>query len=112
MLHNLEWKPAPINVWIQCKQIRDKVDQPYYEAFKEYIVHFSTNGLYYTAFVPEEFVDASQCLLAAKIVAEYGQDLLVDIPVETLTSGTRLRVSSWEKDNILKERVLYGTERW
>ena len=82
MLHQIEWKPAPIDVWLKCNRIRDKENQPFYETFKEYVVQFSTNGFYYTAFVPEEFVDADKCHLAAKVVAAYGDDLLVDIPVE------------------------------
>ena len=88
-----------------CSHITDKEQQPYYEAFKEYIVHFETNGYWHTAFVPEEFVDVDNCRLAAIVIADYGDDVLVDIPVETLTTGPRLRVTASEKENILVEFV-------
>ena len=101
---SIEWKKPPENVWLKCMEVSAKEHQPFYRIFQEYVVQFCTNGLLYTAFVPEEFMDVENGRLAAQVVAEYGDDLLVDIPVETLTTGTRVRVGIWEKDHILQPR--------
>ena len=99
MNYDIVWRNKPEHVWILCDKI-DSGDQPFRQ-LKEIIVHFILNGNVHVAFVPEQFVDSVNKRLSAMIVAEYGDDLLVDIPAETLTSGSRLRVSAAERDSVL-----------
>ena len=99
MNYDIVWRNEPEQVWISCEKI-DSGDQPFRQ-MKEIIVHFMLNGNVHVAFVPERFVDSANKRLSALIVAEYGDDLLVDIPAETLTAGSRLRVTAAERDAIL-----------
>ncbi len=101
---NIEWREAPTDVWLRCFQISEKEQQPFYKALGELIVHFQANSKDYISFVPERFVDFENRLLAAVIIADYGDDLIVDIPAETLTTGPRIRVAGSEKNDILVYR--------
>ena len=101
---SIEWREVPTDVWLKCFKISGKEQQPFYKALGELIVHFQANSKDYTSFVPERFVDLENRLLAAVIIADYGDDLIVDIPAETLTTGPRIRVTAREKDDILVYR--------
>lgn len=101
------WRETPEHVWISCEEIDQKL-QPF-EQLGELIVQFKINGATYTAFVPRQFVNPEKNLLQAVIVADYGADILIDIPTDTLTSGSRLRVPESEKDTILVSMKGYGT---
>ena len=90
-----EWRNQPELIWIRCNTV-NKVEQN-----KEYVVQFKTNGGEYTAFVPEQFIDDKISGLKAYIVADIGDSCLVDIPVETLTSGSRIRLQNCEKNSVI-----------
>ena len=99
MEYTIKWRTEPLNIWLQCSRINSDIQQ--FRALNELVVHFEINGSKYTAFVPEEFVDIEKQLISAMIVADCGNDYLVDLPVETLTSGTRFLVPESEKDNLV-----------
>lgn len=90
-----QWRPEPELVSIRCKVI-EKSQQP-----KELIVQFKINGDEFTAFVPDQFVNQSKRTLDAYIVADYEDSWLIDIPAETLTSGSRIRVPDTEKQSVV-----------
>ena len=85
------WRPEPELVWIRCQAIKEG-NQP-----KEVIVQFKVNGDEYTAFVPLQFVNLGMSALQGLIVADYGDSWLIELPTETLTSGSRIRVPASEK---------------
>ncbi|MCY4623395.1 MAG: hypothetical protein OXC99_00065 [Chloroflexi bacterium] len=90
------WRTQPQQVWVNCQLIRDLGRD------EEFVVHFIANGEHYISFVPKRFVNATARLLQGLIVADVEGGLLVDIPVETLTSGPRILVSEGERDSVLK----------
>lgn len=99
MEYAIEWRAEPSQVWLQCSRMNSDIQQ--IRALNEIVVHFEINGSKYTAFVPEEFVDVEKRLISALIVADYGNDYLLDLPVETLTSGVRFRIPEAEKGNLV-----------
>ncbi len=99
MNYDIRWKDEPELVWVQCDKVKPDI-QPF-QALNEVVVSFKINGGKYTAFVPKEFVDLEKRRIAATIVADYGNDYLVDLPVETLTSGPRILVPESEKGNLV-----------
>ena len=89
------WRPEPEPVRIRC-QLITKGPQS-----NELIVQFKIDGDEFTAFVPEQFVDQLNKTLAGFIVADFGDSWLIDIPSETLTSGSRIRVPQTEKQSVI-----------
>ncbi len=89
------WLAEPKSVWIRCQHI-SAGQRP-----DEFIVQFKVNGDEFTAFVPKQFVDQSTKTLAGCIVADYEDSWLIDIPVETLTSGPRIFVPDAEKESVV-----------
>ena len=63
----------------------------------ELTIQFKINGDEFKAFVPDVYVYQAAKTLAGFIVADYGDSWLIDIPTETLTSGSRIRVPDTEK---------------
>ncbi len=92
------WRTDPESVWIHCKPI-DWDAQPY-QALGELVVHFSLGGKMYTTFAPRELIDVQRNLMQAAIIADCDDDLLVQIPAETLTSGPRFLVSEVEESMV------------
>ena len=90
MDYEIKWRDQPSQAWLRCNKISTDIEQ--FAAFDELVVHLEIGGSKYIAFVPQEFVDLEKQLIDALIVADYGDDILVDIPVETMTSGPRFRI--------------------
>ena len=90
-----QWRIHPEQVWLNCQDVRDLGRDG------EFVVHFAANGEEYVSFVPKRFLNVADCLLQALIIADVDGGLLVDIPVETLTSGPRILVAEGEKDSVL-----------
>ena len=101
MEYNIIWKQQPVHVWISCSKVSTGVE--WLRELNELLVQFEIDGERYTAFVPEQFVDVDKQQMEAQIVADCDDDLLVDIPVETLTSGLRFLVPAAERANVLVE---------
>lgn len=102
MKYYIKWKEAPEQVWLKCYRVNADIQM--FRELNEIVVHFEIDGEKYTSFVPEEFVDVKRRLLSALIVADCGEgykDYLVDIPVETLTSGVRFHVPEAEKEKLV-----------
>ena len=92
------WRIDPEKVWVKCNVIQ-KSSLP-----GELVVQFKVNGDEFTAFVPDSFVNQSKKALMGFIVADVGQnwqDWLIDLPMETLTSGPRIRVAESEKSKVI-----------
>ena len=60
----------------------------------ELIITVKAGDQSYGALIRPEFVnrESSPPTIPARVVAEWNGDLLVDLPVDTLTSGSRIRV--------------------
>ena len=97
MIQIPEWRTEPQQVWIACRQFRKL------ESFDEYLVQFDANGFTYTAFVPARYFDHQNQALRGSIIADYNDDLLVDLPTETLTSGPRILVRGAERESVFRE---------
>ena len=67
----------------------------------EAVVSFTANAEQYVSFVPKRFLDMTRRRLQALVIADVEGGLLVDIPVETLTSGPRLFVPESEQEAVL-----------
>ena len=63
----------------------------------ELVVQFKVNGNQVTSFVSGHFVDTVNNRLQGIIVADFGDSWLIDIPAETFTSGSRIRVKDPDK---------------
>ena len=59
------------------------------------------NGKSYVALVPERFVNQVDKYLQGCIIADWNDDLLVDLPVETFTGGSRILVRNSEREKVL-----------
>ena len=90
-----QWRLPPQQVWLKCQDVRA------FGSGEELLVQFAANGEDHVSFVPKQFVNFSQFLLQALVIADVEGGLLVDIPVETLTSGPRILVTEAEKDSVL-----------
>ena len=90
-----QWRVKPQEVWVNCQDVKELNQE------EEFIVHFEANGEEYVSFVPKRFVDLGERRLQALVIADVDGGLLVDIPVETLTSGPRILVREGEKDSVL-----------
>ena len=89
------WRHEPEIVWIRCQAIKEG-SQP-----KEMIVQFKVNGDEFIAIVPHQFVNLGMSALRGLIVADYGDSWLIDLPTETFTSGSRIRVPDSEKATVV-----------
>ena len=89
-----QWKVDPEQVWLKCEDVRELNEG-------EALVSFTANAEQYVSFVPKRFLDMTRCRLQALVIADVEGGLLVDIPVETLTSGPRLFVPAWEQEAVL-----------
>ena len=90
-----QWRIQPQQVWVNCRDVKDLGRE------EEFVVQFAANGEEYVSFVPKHFVNEASRLLQALIIADVDGGFLVDIPVETLTSGPRILVAEGEKDSVL-----------
>ena len=89
-----QWRIDPDRVWLKCEDMRDLNKD-------EAMVQFVANGERYLSFVPQWFLDKPRLMLQALVIADVEGGLLVDIPVETLTSGPRIFVPTGEKEAVL-----------
>ena len=90
-----DWRSKPEQVWISCLDVSEV------ELGDELLVQFLANGETYTAFVHKSFVNRDNKWLQGYIIANWDDDLLVDLPAETLTSGSRILVRRTEQDAVL-----------
>ena len=96
MLEMPDWRMDPKPVLVNCLKVHEMPNQ------REYIVQFESQRGNFTAFVPKHNVDAERMGLHALIIADIrDKGYLLDLPVETLTSGPRLLVFENEKDKVL-----------
>ena len=95
MTRTPNWRSEPEQVWIPCLHISEV------EPGDELLVQFKANGETYTAFVHKEFVDCDNKWLQGYIIADCGEDVLVGLPTETLTSGSRILVPNTEQESVL-----------
>jgi hypothetical protein len=100
MSYNVQWKEEPEDVWIACTEV--KQTDIVFNSPKDVIVYFVLNGTEQVAFVPEAFVDMEHKLLAGRLVGESDGNLLVDIPVQTITAGFRHLVKPDERSGVQK----------
>ena len=92
-----DWKEEPIPVMVRCKDIHQ------WPEGNDLVVQFETSEGHYTAFVEAKYVREGEMLLVGAVIADVGDkgDWLVQIPVETLTSGPRFLVRAEERDKVL-----------
>jgi len=90
-----EWLKEPEVIWIKCTIIGQDSESG------ELVVRIKVNGDEFTAFVSANFVDQQKSLLQGYHIANWGNDLLVDIPGESFTSGSRIRVPEAEKTSVI-----------
>ena len=89
----------PKQVWFPCEEIN--VDDHPFRYVNEVIVNFTLNGKPHIGFMQKEYVDCERKLLAAEIVAEDGEDIIMGIPAETFTTGSRVRVPPADQPRIV-----------
>ena len=89
------WRPEPEQVWIRCQTVK-KGSRP-----EELLVKFKVNGDEYMAFVPEHLVNTDIPGLMALIIGDYGDNVLIDLPTETLTTGSRISVPESEMESVI-----------
>ena len=93
------WRLEPEPVLIPCHTIKEGKG---WLLPDELAVQFRMDGEEYTSFVPARFVDRERSGLMAAIIADCEDSWLVDIPVETLTSGPRILVPAAEKERVIR----------
>ena len=89
----------PKQVWFPCDRINVD-DHPYWHV-NEVIVFFTLNDKLLMGFMPKDLVDCERKLMAAEIVAEDGEDIIMGIPAETFTTGSRVRVPPADQGRIV-----------
>jgi hypothetical protein len=84
-----EWIAPPKEIKIRCEKITELGDS------KELMIFIKINGEDLTAFIPPTMdfvINMVEKTVKAILVAKFNDDYLVDLPVETLTSGPRIRI--------------------
>ena len=82
-----EWLSPPRRGALQCTYVGDD------ESSIEFPVQFKVNGHTYTSFVPTEAIDVEAKTIFVYVIGSLRDGFyLVDLPSDTLTSGTRLKV--------------------
>ena len=82
-----EWISPPRRGALQCTFVGDD------QSSIEFPVQFKVNGHTYTSFVPAETVDLERRRVLIHIIGSLKDgSYLIDLPSDTLTSGTRLKV--------------------
>lgn len=89
------WRVEPEQVWISCQEVKAV------EPNRELLVQFMADGASYVALVPERFINQANKSLQGFIIADCESDLLVQLPVETFTSGSRILVRDAERRDVL-----------
>jgi len=95
MVQTPAWRVEPEQVWISCQEVKTV------EPNRELLVQFVADGASYVALVPERFVNQANKSLQGFIIADCERDLLVQLPVETFTSGSRILVRDAERRDVL-----------
>mgnify|MGYP001091052303 CR=1 FL=1 len=90
------WQLEPIPAKIQCTLVTKGLHKD------EYSVQFIGDGESFTAFVPSAYVDVANKRIMVSVVAEFDDNYLIDLPVDTLTSGPRIRLPKTSKVLILQ----------
>lgn len=86
-LESLEWISPPKRGALQCSYVGDD------ESSIDFPVQFKVNGHIYTSFVPAEAVDLDKRRIVIHVIGSLKDgSYLIDLPSDTLTSGTRLKV--------------------
>lgn len=96
-----DWRFEPEPVWVSCQSIREA---DWLKPLDEVLVRFNSDGEQFVAFVPERYIDHSRSSIWGAIIADVEGGVLVDIPVETLTSGNRIMVRDSERESVLSPR--------
>ena len=89
------WRGEAERLWLRCTSEADPGRSG------DLMVRFAVGEEEYLAFVPERFVGEMGSRLEAVIIADVNGGVLVDIPVETFTSGRRILVRDTERESIL-----------
>ncbi len=89
------WRLNPEQVFLNCLAVVKAPNE------REYVVQFETSNGKFTAFVPNQYVNVEGKYISAAIIADVDGGVLVDIPVETMTSGPRFLIKDSEKDKLL-----------
>ena len=87
MFETPEWISPPQPGELACTYVGKGL------AFMEHTVQFIVDGRTYTSFVPEDTVDAEKKTMSVRVVGSLKDgSYLIDLPSDTLTSGTRLKI--------------------
>ncbi len=89
-----EFRHTPKPAWLVCEKISREQDHP------EYTVRFSIGEEDILAFVPvalADSIDQAGKRLKVLIIGDFGDDLVIHVPGETMPSGPRFRVPSTPK---------------
>ena len=90
MLDKLEtpkWFSSPQQGALRCTYLDED------DSSIEFTVQFKVNGHTYTSFVPGEAIDFKEKWIAVCIIGSLEDgSYLIDLPSDTLTSGTRLKI--------------------
>lgn len=93
-----EWIAPPREIRIRCEKIT-KIGNS-----EELMIYIKINGEDFTAFIPptmDFIINTVEKTIKAFLVAKFDEDLLVDLPVETLTSGPRIRIPKAHIDEVV-----------
>ncbi len=90
MLDRIEipkWLSPPRQGALRCTYIDQDLSS------MEYTVQFKVNGRTYTSFVPKEVVDIKEKQMLVHVIGSLKDGShLVDLPSDTLISGTRIKI--------------------
>ena len=103
VFEDVTWNNKPEPIWISFEKVADEM-----QAFKilgETIIQLVIGNRRLTAFVPDRFLDRENNRLAAYTLASQGQNILIELPVETLDSGPRLLVPSSQMGDLVTTRT-------
>ena len=90
-----EWISPPRQGALQCTYVDKDVSS------MECTVQFKVNGNTYTSFVPTEAVDLQEKRISIHVIGLLSDgSYLVDLPSDTLISGTRIKVHKDEPELI------------
>jgi len=86
MVATPNWRTKPVLIIINCETVQPNQD--------EFVVKFRTQDGPFVSFVPKEYVNEDTPGIYGAIIADVEGGVLVDIPRDTFSSGSRIFVSS------------------
>ena len=96
-----DYRSEPEPVWVRCAQIREPEKL---KPLKEVLVQLIIHGEKYVGFAPEWSINRNDNSIQGAIYADVNGGVLINVPTDTFTGGSRFFVRDSERESLLSPR--------